>query len=176
MPESLLTKTQIPTPALLLDLDSFEANLGRMTAHIERSGKMLRPHAKAHKCTEIARRQLAAGACGVCVATLAEAELMAAGGMTGLLLTSPVADPNKMARIVQTGAMVVADHASQVEWYDRAARSAGRTLDLLVDVDVGDHRTGASSIAQVLEIAEAADRAGNVRLRGIQAYSVFGSH
>ncbi len=74
----MLTKAEIPTPALLLDLDAFEANLARMTAHVKRSGKALRPHAKAHKCVEIAKRQIAAGACGVCVATLAEAELMAA--------------------------------------------------------------------------------------------------
>src|SRR6476659_5399170 len=117
----VLTKQQLPTPALLLDLDKFEANLARMAARIKESGKSLRPHAKAHKCVEIAKRQIAAGAIGVCVATVAEAELMAAAGIPGLLLTSPVADPLKMARIVKTGAMVVVDHLQQVAWYDQAA-------------------------------------------------------
>ena len=167
-----MLKTEILTPALLLDLDAFEANLARMVAHVQRAGKALRPHAKAHKCVEIARRQLAAGACGVCVATLAEAELMSKGGITGLLLTSPVADPAKIARIAATGAMVVVDHVQQVEWY----QNAGRKLDVLVDLDVGDHRTGASSLAQALEIAEAVERASNLNLRGLQAYSVVGSH
>lgn len=157
---------------MLLDLDAFEANLTRMVDHVRRSGKALRPHAKAHKCVEIAKRQLAAGACGVCVATLAEAELMSKGGIAGLLLTSPVADPAKIARIAETGAMVVVDHIQQVEWY----RAAARKLDVLVDLDVGDHRTGASSLAQALEIAEAVDRASNLNLRGLQAYSVVGSH
>ena len=157
---------------MLLDLDAFEANLTRMVDHVRRSGKALRPHAKAHKCVKIAERQLAAGACGVCVATLAEAELMSKAGIPGLLLTSPVADPAKIARIAATGAMVVVDHIQQVEWY----QNAGRKVDVLVDLDVGDHRTGASSLAQALEIAEAVDRASNLKLRGLQAYSVVGSH
>ena len=169
-------KSQLSTPALLLDLDAFESNLARMAGHVAASGKALRPHAKAHKCVEIARRQLAAGACGVCVATVAEAELMAAGGIGGVLLTSPLADPLKMARVVATGAMVVVDHVRQAAWYEQAARAAGRTVDVLVDLDVGEHRTGAGSVEQALEIAQAVDRAPALRLRGIQAYSIVGSH
>ena len=171
-----MLKREILTPALLLDLDAFEANLARMINHVKSSGKALRPHAKAHKCVEIAKRQLAAGACGVCVATLTEAELMSSGGITGILLTSPVADPGKIARIVQTGAMVAVDHAQQVEWYQEAARSANNKIDMLIDLDVGDHRTGARDVAQALEIAEAVDRASHLNLRGLQAYSAKGSH
>jgi 3-hydroxy-D-aspartate aldolase len=172
----VLTKQQLPTPALLLDLDKFETNLARMAARIQESGKSLRPHAKAHKCVEIARRQIAAGAIGVCVATVAEAELMAAAGIPGLLLTSPIADPLKMARMVNTGAMVVVDHLQQVVWYDQAAGAAKRKADVLVDLDVGDHRTGARSPEDAAEIAEAVDQAAHLELRGIQAYSVLGSH
>jgi D-serine deaminase-like pyridoxal phosphate-dependent protein len=171
-----MQKNEVLTPALLLDLDAFEANLARMMEHVKRSGKALRPHAKAHKCVEIARRQMAAGARGVCVATLAEAELMHRGGITGLLLTSPVADAAKIARIVHTGAMVVVDHIEQTALYQEAARAAGRKIDVLVDLDVGDHRTGARDTAQALAIAEAVDRASHLNLRGLQAYSVVGSH
>jgi len=171
-----MLKQDILTPALLLDLDAFEANLARMMDQVKRSGKALRPHAKAHKCVEIAKRQLAAGACGVCVATLAEAELMSQGGITGLLLTSPVADPRKIERIVQTGAMVVVDHTQQVEWYQAAAHKAGRQVGVLVDLDVGDHRTGAASIEQAVALAEAIDRASHLQLRGLQAYAAAGSH
>lgn len=172
----VLIKQQLPTPALLLDLDKFEANLARMTTRIKESGKSLRPHAKAHKCVEIAKRQIAAGAIGVCVATVAEAELMAGAGIPGLLLTSPVADPVKMARIVDTGAMVVVDHPQQVAWYDQTAGAAKRKLHVLVDLDVGDHRTGARSPEDAAEIAEAVDQAAHLELRGLQAYSVLGSH
>ena len=81
-----------------------------------------------------------------------------------------------MARIVKTGAMVVVDHPQQVEWYQEAAIAAGRKIDVLVDLDVGDHRTGARSPEDAAEIAEAVDQAAHLELRGIQAYSVLGSH
>src|SRR5258705_13842351 len=63
-----MTKAELPTPALLLDLDRFERNLQKMAAHVKAVGKKIRPHAKTHKCPEIARRQIAAGGVGVCVA------------------------------------------------------------------------------------------------------------
>src|SRR5258707_6700402 len=110
IPSPMLRKEQIPTPALLVDLVALEANLARMAAHLKLCGKGLRPHAKAHKCVEIARRQLASGAAGICVATAGEAEVMAKAGIGGLLLTSPLADPYKMARILATAAQVLAHH------------------------------------------------------------------
>ena len=101
---------------------------------------------------------------------------MAKAGISGLLLTSPVAEPLKIARVIETGAMVVVDHAQQAAWYQEAARAANRYADVLVDLDVGDHRTGAASLEQALAIAESVDRATHLRLRGLQAYSVYGSH
>jgi D-serine deaminase-like pyridoxal phosphate-dependent protein len=172
----VLTKNQLPTPALLVDLDALEANLTRMAKHLTKCGKKLRPHAKAHKCVEIAKRQIAAGAAGISVATLAEAELMSKAGLPGLLLTSPVADPLKIARIVQTGAMVVVDHVQQAEWYEEAAAKAGKTIDVLIDLDVGDHRTGARSTEQALDIARTVGRSGHLRLKGLQGYSGRASH
>lgn len=169
----MLTKNQISTPALLLDSGLLESNLSRMARAVKQSGKQLRPHAKAHKCVEIAKRQIAHGACGVSVATVAEAELMAANGIPGILLTSPLGDPAKVARIAATGAMAVVDHVRQVEWYEAAAM---RPIDLLIDLDIGDHRTGASSASQALEIARAIGKSSKLRLRGLQAYSVSGSH
>ena len=167
---------QIPTPALVLDLDLFEKNLTRMAEHVKAAGKSLRPHFKAHKCPEIARRQIAAGAIGVCCATVLEAELVASAGISGILVTSPLADPQKMARVIATGAMVVVDNVLQATWYDEAAKAAGKKLDVLVDLDVGDHRTGARSKEQALAIAEQVDAAEHLELKGIQAYSVVGSH
>ena len=89
----------IPTPALLVDLDILNANIGAMAKHAAQTGKRLRPHAKAHKCVQIAKRQMDAGAVGVCVATLPEAEVMARAGIEGVLLTSPIADPGKCERM-----------------------------------------------------------------------------
>lgn len=116
------------------------------------------------------------GATGVCVATVTEAELMASAGITDLLLTSPLADPNKMRRVVATGAMAAVDHVRQVELYQEAASEANATVSIVIDLDVGDHRTGAASLAQALDIAIAIDRASHLWLRGVQAYSVAASH
>ena len=165
-------KSEIPTPALILDLDIFETSLERMATHVRSKGKQLRPHAKAHKCVEIAKRQIAKGAIGLCCATVPELELMAHAGITGLLLTSPLADPLKMKRAAATGAMVVVDHVQQVAWYD----ALGVKLDVLVDHDVGDHRTGVRSTEQALEVARAVAKSTNLTLRGLQAYSASGSH
>lgn len=144
-----------------------------MAQGVKQAGKQLRPHAKAHKCVEIAKRQIAHGASGISVATVAEAELMAKNGIAGILLTSPIADPSKMARISAIGAMAVVDHVTQVRWFDEAAAGP---IDLLIDLDVGDHRTGASTATQALEIARAIEKSPRLKLRGLQAYSVSGSH
>src|SRR5512134_1748716 len=89
-----LLKKDLPTPALLVDLDKLESNIAKLQSAATAAHKQLRPHAKAHKCVEIARRQVHAGAAGVCVATLAEMELMTSAGI-GVLLTTPVASSLK---------------------------------------------------------------------------------
>lgn len=168
----MLTKNQIPTPALLLDAGLLESNLSRMANRVKESGKQLRPHAKAHKCVEIARSQIEHGACGISVATVTEAELMGKNKIPGILLTSPIADPQKAVRVAATGAMAVVDHVKQVEWY----AATRQRMDLLIDLDVGDHRTGAASAGQAFEIAHAIAAHKHLNLRGLQAYSVSGSH
>src|SRR5204863_1706867 len=110
---------EIPTPALLLDADRFERNLARMAAHAKKSGKHLRPHAKTHKCPEIAKRQIQAGALGVACAKLGEAEVMAAAGIRGLLITTEIVPPTSIARLMKLVAeapdtMIVVDHSENV--------------------------------------------------------------
>jgi D-serine deaminase-like pyridoxal phosphate-dependent protein len=78
----------LPTPCLVLDLDRFEANLDKMSRFTSDRGIALRPHSKTHKCANIARRQIAKGAIGMCVATIAEAEVMTRAGIRGLLVTA----------------------------------------------------------------------------------------
>src|SRR5919198_3183577 len=96
-----MTRDDIPTPALLLDLDRFERNLRKMAAHARASGKNLRPHAKTHRCPEIARRQVTAGALGVACAKLGEAEVMARAGVRGLLITTEVVTDAGIARLAR---------------------------------------------------------------------------
>ena len=137
-----MTRGEIPTPALLLDLDRFERNIARMAAHVRAAGKALRPHAKTHRCPEIARRQVDAGALGVACAKLGEAEVMARAGIRGLLITTEVVAPAAVRRLMRLAAeapdtMVVVDHPDNVDALARAAAEEGVTLGVLVDVDVG---------------------------------------
>src|SRR5207248_10513122 len=126
-----LTRSELPTPALLVDLEAFETNLKTMAEHCQRAGCGFRPHAKTHKCPEIGKRQVAAGALGVCVATVPEAEAMAGAGVKGVLLTSPILERGKVARMValarQEGDVLLSvGHARQVELLRAAAEEAGR--------------------------------------------------
>src|SRR5712691_12153391 len=133
-----MTRDDIPTPALLLDLDRFERNVHRMAEHVERHGKYLRPHAKTHKCPEIAKRQIAAGARGVACAKLGEAEVMARAGVRGLLITTEVVTATGLGRLTRLVAeapdtMVVVDNAENVATLARAAADAGIAVSVLVD-------------------------------------------
>lgn len=92
-----MTRADIPTPALLIDLDAFESNIARITWHAAHGRRVLRPHAKTHKCPDIARRLVTAGAIGACAAKLSEAEVFAAAGIRGLAVTTAVIGPAKIA-------------------------------------------------------------------------------
>src|SRR5260370_8903705 len=94
-----MTRDEVPAPALALDLDRFERNLATMAAHVRSAGKAIRPHAKTHKCPEIAKRQIAAGARGVACAKLGEAEGMARAGVRGLLITTEVVTATGLGRL-----------------------------------------------------------------------------
>src|SRR5215813_4514994 len=121
-----LNKAELPTPASLIDLDALETNIAKMAAHAKSVGINLRPHAKSHKCPEIAKRQLAAGAVGVCAATISEAEALVDAGITSVLITSPMAGLEKVSRLVQLTArqpevMSVVDNANHAEQLDAIA-------------------------------------------------------
>ena len=142
-----MTKHELPTPALLVDLDRFERNVRKMADHVKAVGKKIRPHAKTHKCPEIAHRQIAAGAVGVCVAKVGEAEAMAAAGVRNLLITTEVVGPEKIGRLLRVlernpETLVVVDHPDNVQELGAAMATAGRVLNVLVDVEVGGRRTG----------------------------------
>jgi D-serine deaminase-like pyridoxal phosphate-dependent protein len=174
------SKFDLPTPALLVDLDRFESNIQKMQTIVSRSGKQLRPHAKAHKCVEISRRQMNAGAVGVCVATISELQWMAGAGI-GVLLTTPVASrfkTNHIAALTKSGAdiRVVVDHPDQARLYQDSAAQKGTKLRVLVDLDIGDHRTGIPCDERAVALARQIAGSKNLIFAGLQAYSVSGSH
>jgi D-serine deaminase-like pyridoxal phosphate-dependent protein len=163
------------TPALVVEIEVFERNLSTMAGLARQAGRQLRPHAKAHKSAEVARRQVAAGALGPSCVTLKEAEVMAAAGIGGILLTSPPATAamlNRLGRIhaAAKGLLVVVDHPATVEALERVAAGVGKPLGVLVDCDVGQHRTGVALPGEAVAIARAIAGSASLEWRGIQAY------
>src|SRR5579871_692732 len=113
------SRYQLPTPALVVDVDAFERNVERMAQRAKAAGLDLRPHSKTHKSATIARRQIAAGAVGVCCAKLGEAEALAKAGLRKLLVTSPIVGDDTTKRAVALARidpdlMLVVDHEQQV--------------------------------------------------------------
>jgi D-serine deaminase-like pyridoxal phosphate-dependent protein len=177
---SVRHKYDLDTPCLVLDLDVLERNLQKMQAAAVRAGKALRPHAKTHKCSALARRQTAAGAVGVCVAKVSEAEALVRAGIEGVLVTSPVATVRKIRRLVEAlsaapSLMTVVDHREGVELLDRALRDKGLAMDVLLDVDIGQRRTGVRP-ADALDLAQTILSRPAMRVRGIQAYAGHVQH
>jgi D-serine deaminase-like pyridoxal phosphate-dependent protein len=169
-----LPRSDVPTPALLLDRAALERNIAAMAAFAAAHGVALRPHAKTHKSGEIARRQIAAGAVGICCAKLAEAEALAETGIENVHLTSPVVAPGAIRRLAALGARialsVVVDHPDNA----RAVGAGAAGLTVFIDVDPGSHRTGVTSPAAAVELAQAIAATGTLRLGGVQYYC--GSH
>lgn len=174
-------RAQLATPALMLDIDVLEANLGKMQALASASGLDLRPHAKAHKCPEIARRQIAAGAVGICVATPGEAEVFAASGITDLLLTSTFGSDAAIARLVRLAGQgvalcVVLDNVGVAQRLAQALERAGATMEVLIDIDAGRRRAGVAGPAEALALADGIAALPSLRLGGLQAYAGHLSH
>ena len=176
-----MTRDDIPTPALLLDLDRFERNIRRMAAHARAAGKNLRPHAKTHRCPEIARRQVNAGALGVACAKLGEAEVMARAGVRGLLITTEVVSPAAVRRLMQLvsaapDTLLVVDNAENVKTLGHEAAADRVTLNVLVDIDVGNRRTGVAPGEPALALARAVVAQPSLRVRGFQGYAGYCVH
>ncbi|QAY76190.1 DSD1 family PLP-dependent enzyme [Sphingosinicella sp. BN140058] len=168
-----LRRADLPTPALVLDLPALERNVAAMAAWARDKGVALRPHSKTHKSGEIARRQRAAGAVGICCAKLGEAEALAADGIDDILITSPVVPGQaveRLARLARTipRLAVVVDHPDNVDRIAEAVGDGG--IDVMVDIDPGAHRTGVASASAAVALAGRIAASGGLRYRGVQYY------
>jgi len=171
----------LPTPCLALDLACLESNLDKMSLFARERGIALRPHAKTHKCVHIARRQLERGAIGICVATIAEAEVMSRAGVRGLLITGAMVGGPKISRLLRVLAtapetMVVVDDVRNVDELQLAAASSGIQITVLIDLDIGQNRTGAQPGEPALRLANRIAESRNLKLRGICAYAGHVAH
>ncbi len=165
----------LPTPALLIDLDGMEANLKKMADFYRDKKAGIRPHTKTHKCPLIAKRQLELGAVGICTAKVSEAEVMVDSGIEKILVTSPVVTIDKIARVIRLAERsadlhIVVDQPANVEDLNRAAEAAGLELGVYVDLNVGTDRTGIEMGDPAVELIELIGKSKSLRLAGIQAY------
>ena len=167
---------EVDTPALVVDLDPFERNLRRMTDAVAGRRIRVRVHAKTHKCPEIARRQVAAGAVGVCCQKVSEAEALVEGGIADVLISNEIVGAAKLARLAALSKRarigVCVDDPENL----RAIGASGASLDLYVEIDVGAKRCGVAPGEPALVLAREAKAFPNLRFAGLQAYHGAAQH
>lgn len=175
-----MREEDIDTPALLIDLDAFEANLDRMAALLAPTGVKLRAHAKTHKSPVIAKLQMARGAVGQCVQKVAEAEVLAWGGIPDILVSNEVVGHAKLARLCALAKIarvaVCADDAAQVAMLEAAAVDAGIRLPVLVEIDVGAARCGVAPGPDAVALAQRIAASRHLVFGGLQAYQGSAQH
>ena len=159
---------------LLVDLERFEANVAHLANHCRRQGVAWRPHSKVHKSPQIAAIEQAAGAIGVTCGKLSEAVVMVAHGVTEVLLANQLTSAPKLRRLarLQEGARVIGivDDAEAIAMAGQAGTEVGQTIPLLVDIDIGMHRTGAQPGSEVVELARMVEATAGVEFHGIMGY------
>ena len=167
-------KSELDTPALCVDLDKLERNIAKMqrTANANKIG--VRPHAKTHKCAAIAKLQMAAGALGICVAKLSEAEALMPEGLDRVLMTTSNLPPAKIRRAMQLkkrfpGFVQAVDYDQNARDLNDAAKEAGVIADVVIDVAVGT-RSGIPPGEDAIKLAQLVDKQPNLKLRGLLSY------
>ncbi|MFP6808997.1 MAG: DSD1 family PLP-dependent enzyme [Pseudomonadales bacterium] len=168
---------ELPTPALIIDLDVFDANLAKMQNYLAERDMGLRCHSKMHKCPIIAHKQIAAGAIGICAAKVGEAEIMQANGVNNILITSPVVSPETIQRVIKLAAentdlQIVMDDVEVASRFNDTAKQAGVTLGVLIDLDPAMGRTGIETGEPALALGRhLMDECQNLRFDGLQMYA-----
>lgn len=174
------SKFHLTTPALILDLDAMEENIALMAQLAREKNVKLRPHCKSHKSVQIAKLQMKAGAVGISCATIGEAEVMVEAQIPGVLITSQVVQESKVVRLIALhqkaqDLMVVVDHLDNVEMLAKA-NEGNRPLQVLIDYDIGQNRTGVKSHEEAVRLAHKIFQYRFLKLVGIQAYGGHFQH
>ncbi|PYQ74338.1 MAG: alanine racemase [Acidobacteria bacterium] len=175
-----MSKWDLDTPALCVDLDKLERNIATMRKKLAATGIASRPHAKTHKCPAIARLQLAGGSIGVCTAKVSEAEALFAGGIEPILMTTANVTPNKIRRAMKIRKanrqfIQAVDYPQNARDLSDAAKEAGVVADVVVDVAVGT-RSGVPPDERALALAQLVDKLPNLKLRGMISYDGGAQH
>lgn len=172
--------SSIETPALVLELNAFERNLTRMSQALQGQGIRLRAHAKSHKCPEIAKRQIALGAVGICCQKVSEAAVFVEAGIQDVLLTNQLVSPAKVARLCALASRarigVLVDHPQQLELLMFHSQAAAVMLDVYIEVNVGANRCGVAPGIEVLKLAREIAACPTLRFAGLHCYHGGAQH
>jgi len=164
----------LDTPALCIDREALEYNISAIARWCSQYGKQWRPHAKCHRSGPIAQRLVAAGAIGATCATLAEAEVLAAAGISDLLIANLVVAARKLERLVQlrrvANPMLCVDHIAQAEALNATFERHGMSIRVLVEVDIGMKRVGVSPGEAAWQLARNILRLPHLELAGLMGY------
>jgi D-serine deaminase-like pyridoxal phosphate-dependent protein len=174
-----VSKWELDTPALCVDLDRLESNIAKMQAAVKANGIATRPHAKTHKCAAIARMQLAAGAIGICTAKVSEAEALMDAGIEKICMTTSNPSASKIRRAMRLRKrsnqfIQAVDEEQNARHLSDAAKEAGVVADVVIDVAVGT-RSGIPA-ADALALAKLVDTLPGLKLRGLLAYDGGAQH
>ena len=171
---------QIDTPALVLELDAFERNMKRLQNAVSSAGVRLRPHAKSHKCPEIALRQIKLGAVGICCQKVSEAAVFVDAGVSDIFITNQVVGEKKVAHALDLAARarigVLVDHEDQISAFARASAERQIPIDIYLEIDVGMGRCGVVSIERAVAMAQQIDAAPYLNFMGLQCYHGSAQH
>lgn len=173
-------KKDIPTPALLINLDGLEANITNMAQFYEDKPAKLRPHFKTHKCPLLAQQQIKMGALGITCAkmgeaiTLVEVGIGLKGSPTSILIANQVVDPFKIAALAEMNqnhvVMIAVDQENNLKQLSLAAKAARCTIPILIEVDIGMHRCGVQPGEMAIQLANLASQLPNIQFKGIMGY------
>jgi D-serine deaminase-like pyridoxal phosphate-dependent protein len=171
---------EIDTPALVLDLDAFERNLARLQQALAGTKLRLRPHAKSHKCPDIALRQIKSGAIGICCQKVSEAARFVEAGVADVLITNQIVGRKKIGHVLDLAERarvgVLVDHPDQVLQLAHASAQRRVMLDVYVEVDVGMGRCGVAELSDVVALTEQVEVAPYLRFMGLQCYHGSAQH
>ena len=170
----------LSTPCLVVDLDAFNRNVQRMAEFCKRHNVKLRPHAKTHKSADIGRVQMQAGAAGVCVQKVSEAEALIDMGASNVLISNEVIAPHKLMRVANLAQRVagrrgqlgiVVDSLQGVDALAAAMARVSTRIDVFVEINVGQNRCGVAPGAAAVPLVQAISRHASMRFAGLQAYN-----
>ena len=176
-----VSKWELDTPALCVDLDLLESNIATMQSTTAANGIASRPHAKTHKTPIIAQMQLDSGSVGICSAKVSEAEAMFQHGIEQILMTTTNVTATKIRRAMNlrescSGFIQATDSPENARLLSAAAVAKGLIADVVIDVDPGGHRTGITPGQPALKLAQLVDSLPGLRLRGLLCYDGGSQH